>query len=437
MPDKVIFFTVTTLITIGVVFSYSLTPFLMVRFSAGEFNFVLKQFIFSVMSIFIIWAVSRLNPDKWLFRIGMSMFLGGLFLMVIMNFLPSSIVPTIGGASRWISIFGFSIAPVEFFKIGFIYFISWSMARKIEVDSQHRFRSELLMFLPYLIIFIISVFFITVLQKDLGQSVILGGTLILLSYLAGGSGKFIAKVIGFLTFVFLLFIVSFSHRTERIQSWWQLAKTWLPDWFSNMIGVQDGSEPYQVSQALGSIYNGGFFGTGLGNGIFKYGFLAEVHTDFILEGIAEELGIFAIMIIFMLFIILFQRILKVANRSENKIYLLFNIGIALIIGLALLINTYGSTGLIPMKGIPVPFLSYGGSSMLALAFGIGMVLMTSKHATQESDKPAKPETSSPDSNKRNIQYENYPQHQPPPHQNQQPNNMNQNHNNNFRQRREF
>jgi len=433
MPDKVIFFTVTTLITIGVVFSYSLTPFLMLRFNAGEFNFVLKQFIFSVMSIFIIWAVSRLNPDKWLFRIGMSMFLGGLFLMVIMNFLPSSIVPTIGGASRWISLFGFSIAPVEFFKIGFIYFISWSMARKIEVDNQNKFRSELLMFLPYLIIFIISVFFITVLQKDLGQSVILGGTLILLSYLAGGSGKFIAKVIGFLTFVFLLFIVSFSHRTERIQSWWQLAKTWLPDWFSNMIGAQNGSEPYQVSQALGSIYNGGFLGVGLGNGVFKYGFLAEVHTDFILEGIAEELGLFAIMIIFILFMVLFQRILKVANRSDNKIYLLFNIGIALIIGFALLINTYGSTGLIPMKGIPVPFLSYGGSSMLALAFGIGMVLMTSKQANQENPKPTKPETSPPDSYRQDNspQYENYTQ----PHQSSF--NQNQPNNGNFRQRREF
>jgi len=394
MPDKVIFFTVITLMTIGIVFSYSLTPFLMVRYSAGEFNFVLKQLIFTIMSIFIIWTLSRLQAKDWLHKIGMTMFLGGLFLMVIMNFLPTSIVPSIGGASRWISILGFSLAPVEFFKIGFVYFISWSMSRKVTVDENHKFKSELVIFFPYLVIFLISVFFITVLQKDLGQSVILGGTLIMLSYLAGGSGRFIAKIIGGFTFVFLIFIITFSHRTERIQSWWQLAKTWVPDWLSNIIGIKDGSEPYQISQALGSIYNGGFWGVGLGNGIFKYGFLAEAHTDFILEGIAEELGLFAIIIIFIIFTVLFQRILKVANRSENRSYLLFNIGIALIIGLALLINTYGSTGIIPMKGIPVPFISYGGSSMLALAFAIGMVLMTSKHSENQEPTHTQPETDS-------------------------------------------
>ena len=400
MPDKVIFFTVITLMTIGIVFSYSLTPFLMVRYSAGEFNFVLKQLIFTIMSIFIIWALSRLEAKNWLHKIGMTMFLGGLFLMIIMNFLPSSIVPEIGGASRWISILGFSLAPVEFFKIGFVYFISWSMSRKIEVDNQHRLKSEFVIFFPYLIIFLIAVFFITVLQKDLGQSVILGGTLIMLSYLAGGSGRFIAKIIGGFTFVFLIFIITFSHRTERIQSWWLLAKTWVPKPLSDIIGIKEGAEPYQISQALGSIYNGGFFGVGLGNGIFKYGFLAEAHTDFILEGIAEELGLFSIIVIFIIFTILFQRILKVANRSGNRSYLLFNIGIALIIGLALLINTYGSTGLIPMKGIPVPFISYGGSSMLALAFAIGMVLMTSKESDQTEDKPLqKPDT----------QNQNYPE----------------------------
>lgn len=385
MPDRVIFFSVISLLAIGIIFSYSLSPFLMVRYGAWEFNFVLKQLVFGLISILIIWGISRLEPEKWMHKIGMMMFVGGIFLMFIMNFLPESIVPEVGGASRWISIFGFSIAPVEFFKIGFVYFISWSMSRKIAPDHQHPFRRELKIFIPHIIVFIMAVFLITVLQKDLGQSVILAGTFIVITYLSGASGKFIVHLINSFAIIFVVFILTFSHRTERIQSWWMMAKTWLPDWITNIIGDADGDEPYQVARALDAINHGGFWGTGLGNGILKYGFLAEVHTDFVLPGIVEEMGIFMLITIFGIFAIIFQRILKIANRSENRIFFLFNIGVALLFTLALIINTYGSVGLIPMKGIPVPFLSYGGSSMIALSIGIGMVLMTSKNAQQDEN----------------------------------------------------
>jgi len=388
MADRLIFKIVVILLTIGVIFSYSLSSYLMVRFHTGEFSYVLKQMVFAIASIFTMWSISRLEPDKWMHRIGMTLFLGGLFLMVIMNFLPRSVVPEIGGASRWISIFGiFSIAPVEFFKIGFIYFISWSMSRKVEINHQYRFVSEFKIFFPYFVVYLISVLFITVIQKDLGQSVVLGTALIILTYLAGGSGSFIFKIIISLTIIFIGLIVTFGHRIERIASWWIVVRNWLPDWMVKVTGNTSGTEPYQVQQALGAISHGGFWGVGLGNGIFKYGFLSEVHTDFVLEGIAEELGLFAIIVIFALFTILIQRILKIANRSPRRVFFLFNIGIAVSIGVTLLINTYGATSLIPMKGIPVPFLSYGGSSMLALSFGIGMVLMTSKEANSPIQQP--------------------------------------------------
>jgi cell division protein FtsW len=358
----------------------------MVRYGAGEFNFVLKQLIFAVMTLFIIWSISRLDSEVWMHKIGIGLFLIGFALMIAMNFLPASFVPEIGGASRWITIFGFSIAPVEFFKVGFIYFIAWSMSRKVEIDREHKFRTEFKIFFPYFFAYGIAVLFITVIQKDLGQSVVLGVALILLTYLAGSSGRFVLKIIGILLVAFVGLIVTFGHRVERIASWWEMAKGWLPEYVNRLIGHTTGEEPYQVQQALGAIHNGGFWGTGLGNGIFKYGFLSEVHTDFVLEGIAEEMGLFSIIVIFFLFMMLFQRILKVANRSQNRVYFLFNIGIALLIGATLLINTYGATALIPMKGIPVPFISYGGSSMFALAFAIGMVLMTSKEANREDQE---------------------------------------------------
>jgi cell division protein FtsW len=389
MPDKIVFYVVVALMTAGVLFSYSLSIFVAIKLGGGEFSFMMKQLIFAVMSIVTIWFISRLDPDRWLHKIGMLLFVFGFIAMVMMNFLPKTYVPEIGGASRWIRIFGFSIAPVEFFKIGFVYFLAWSMSRKLDNTTKH-FQDEFKIFFPYIAVFIISIFFIAVMQKDLGQSVVLGTTFVVLSYLAGGSGKLVFRtILGFLI-IFVVVTVAFPHRIERIMSWWGTVQKSIASLFPNSVGsqliVEDASQPYQVTQSLSAINNGGFWGEGLGNGILKYGFLPEVHTDFVLEGVAEELGFFSIFVIFFLFALLLQRILKIANRSSDKVFFLFNVGIAMIIGTTLLINTYGSTGLIPMKGLPVPFLSYGGSSMLALSVGIGMVLMVSKSVYRSSQQ---------------------------------------------------
>ena len=135
-----------------------------------------------------------------------------------------------------------------------------------------------------------------------------------------------------------------------------------------------------IGHSLNAIYHGGFFGVGLGNGTFKLGFLSEVHTDFVLAGIAEELGFIGIFIITLIIIYAIYRILKISSRNQNGVYHLFSLGVGTIITMAFLINSYGITSITPIKGIAVPFLSYGGSSILALCVGVGMVLMVSKKA---------------------------------------------------------
>jgi cell division protein FtsW len=116
----------------------------------------------------------------------------------------------------------------------------------------------------------------------------------------------------------------------------------------------------------------------LGNGTFKLGFLSEVHTDFVLAGIAEEFGFIGVFIVTMLFIMILHRLFKVANRSPADTDYLFSLGIGLLITFAFMLNAYGISGLTPIKGISVPLLSYGGSAMLASSVAIGMVLMISK-----------------------------------------------------------
>ncbi len=383
MTDRALFLSVSLLITIGIVLSYSLSSYIVILFDYSPFHFAIRQSVFAFFSIIIMWAISRADADIWLHRIGLSLFIGGMLLMIIMPFLPASLVSEVGGAKRWIKIAGFSLAPVEFFKVGFVYFLAWSFTRKMNTHhSDIRLRDEFARFLPYAAIFILIMFLIAIMQNDLGQVVVLGLTLAFMLFFAGSSFKFFLSLISLAFAFFIFFIATAEHRIIRIKSWWASIQDFvlslLPDSLANALRISVSEEPYQIGHSLNAIHNGGFFGTGLANGTFKLGFLSEVHTDFVLAGLAEEFGFFGVLFVTLIVIVILQRIFKVANRSDNPVYYLFSVGIGLLFAFAFLMNAYGISGLTPIKGISVPFLSYGGSSMLAASIGMGMVLMISK-----------------------------------------------------------
>jgi cell division protein FtsW len=382
MPDRILFIIVVSLISIGIMMSYSLSTYTVIYFNYDDFHFAIRQAIFGVVSISTIWVLAQLDPDIWLHRIGLFLFFMGLILMIAMPFLPASLVTEVGGASRWIKLFGFSIAPVEFFKVGFVYFLAWSFARKIGKHQHISLKEEFVRFIPYALFFVVVMFLIAFIQKDLGQVVVLGLTLAFLLFFAGSSLKFFLALIGGSLGFFIFFIVTAEHRIARIKSWWALAQQnvlqLFPESIASHLRIANTDEPYQIGHSLNAIHNGGLFGTGLGSGTFKLGFLSEVHTDFVLAGIAEEFGFMGVLFVTVLFIWVLQRIFKIANRSQNSVYFLFSLGIGLLIVFAFLINAYGVSGLTPIKGISVPFLSYGGSAMMGASIGIGMVLMVSK-----------------------------------------------------------
>lgn len=382
MPDKKLFLLTAGLIAIGIMMSYTLSSYIVLLFNYNDFHFVLRQAIFGLGSIIIMWTLAQLDPDVWLHRLGLLLFFGGLFLMILMPFLPSSLVTEVGGAKRWIKLFGFSLAPVEFFKVGFVYFLAWSFSRKLGHHGGMGIRAEFIRFIPYSVIFILVMFLIAFMQNDLGQVVVLGLTLSLMLFFAGSSFKFFFTLIAGAFAFFLFFILTAEHRILRIKSWWALAQNFVlalfPESVASQLRVESFQEPYQISHSMNAIHNGGIFGTGIADGTFKLGFLSEVHTDFVLAGIAEEFGFVGVLLVTGIFIWILQRIFKVANRTDDDVYYLFSMGIGLIISFAFLINAYGISGLTPIKGISVPFLSYGGSAMLAAAVGVGMVLMISK-----------------------------------------------------------
>lgn len=388
MPDKKLFLLTTALITIGIICSYTLSAYTVILFEYNDFHFVLRELIVGIISILFMWALAQLDPDVWLHRLGLTLFFGGIVLMIIMPFLPASLVSEVGGAKRWIKLFGFSLAPVEYFKIGFVYFLAWSFSRKLGHHDNMGVMEEFKRFAPYAAIFVLVMFLIAFLQNDLGQVIVLALTLAFMLFFAGSSFRFFMTLIGGAVSFFLFFIITSEHRINRILSWWASAQStilaFFPESIAKHLRIDNAEEAYQIGHSLNAIHNGGIFGTGLGGGTFKLGFLSEVHTDFVLAGIAEEFGFIGVFVVTLIFIMLLHRLFKIANRSHNDTAYLFSLGVGLLITFAFMVNAYGISGLTPIKGISVPFLSYGGSAMMASAIGIGMVLMLSKKIVYKS-----------------------------------------------------
>ena len=388
MIDRPLLASVMALLTLSLVMSYSLSTYTVVHFNYMDFHFFIRQMMAVFIGFTTMMILTKLDPDKWFSRVGMLLFLIFFILMIVMQFLPSSLVTAVGGAKRWIRVGPMSIAPVEFFKVGFVFFLAWSFSRKLLDKTKMAFWEEVRAFTPYLFVFLIAVVIIAVFQKDLGQVVVLGATLMILFLFIGSSWKFFLTLLsgGLMAFVGLILFA--PHRMARIKSWWGTVQdnilSILPFEAAQSLRIEAGKEPYQISNSLNAIHNGGFFGQGLGNGQFKLGYLSEVHTDFILAGITEELGFVGLALVTLTILFIVFRIFKIASKVKNPMYYLFSIGVGLLIALAFIVNTYGISGITPIKGIAVPFLSYGGSHIWASCIAIGMVLMISKKVPRDA-----------------------------------------------------
>jgi cell division protein FtsW len=383
MIDKPLLAAVVLLMTLSMVMSYSLTTHMVLPAYYVDLHFFIRQATAVGLGLILIYVMSKLDPDRWFNRIGFFLFIVFLVLMVTMQFMPESLVKSVGGAKRWIHLGPASIAPVEFFKVGFVFFLAWSFSRKLKrYDESLTLPQEFALFLPYLVLFGFAVVLIAIFQKDLGQVVVLATTLAILFVLAGRSMKFFVSfmLMGFVGVLGLIMMA--PHRMRRIVDWWATVQdevlALFPFEAAEKLRVEAAKESYQIFHSLNAIHNGGFFGEGLGSGQFKLGFLPEVHTDFVLAGLTEELGFIGLATVVFLYLLIFFRINKIAANVEAERYYLFTVGVGLIISFAFLINAYGISGMVPIKGIAVPFLSYGGSQIVANSIAIGMVLMVSK-----------------------------------------------------------
>jgi len=381
--DRALYTSTIMLLLFSLVAVYSLSVFPTIYFGASDFHFLKKQLTFVIISIFILTIVGSMNPYKVFKPLGFTIFILSFIAIFVMLFLPDSLVRAVLGAKRWIKFGSISIAPTEFFKYGFLFFISWSFARKQdELKNSNSLLKEFAILIPYFALLMVVVAFIAIGQKDLGETVVITVTLLSIILLAGGSKKlFTTLIVTFISLVVILINIA-PHRLNRLKGWWVGVQdgilSILPSSWAQSLRVTDTTTSLPIVNAIHSIQSGGLAGRGLGEGQYKLGFLSEVHTDYIFAGIAEEIGLIGIVILLGLYGYIIYRMFYIASYLVKPMERYFVIGVAIIIFVSGVINLFGVTGLIPIKGIAVPLLSYGGSQIIATSLAIAMVLMLSR-----------------------------------------------------------
>lgn len=253
------------------------------------------------------------------------------------------------GARRWIGI----LQPAEFAKLALIFWLASFFAEGRSIDT--RFKSQVL---PPLIVTLVIVI-LTVLQPAVGTSCILFAVSLTMFFLGGVKLKYIIIIGGITLLGFMILVFVFPHSRKRIKDFWQ-------------------GDRYQQTQSVIAIGSGGLTGKGLGEGKEKFKFLPKMPTDFIFSAIGEEFGFIGSLIIFLLFLIILVRGLKIATAAEDYFGYLLASGITVMIFIYTLIHIGVALGIIPPTGQPLPFVSFGGSALVTNLFALGLVLNISK-----------------------------------------------------------
>lgn len=345
--DKVNFLIVLGIISFGLMMIASSSPAVAERLNVDKFFFLKKQIIFASIAVFLIVAISFLNQERIkLFAIA------GLAGAVILLMLVLIVGTEVKGSRRWISLFGFTLQPSEFAKTFFVICNAYILQKFSEEKLLKKYGISAALFT--------SMICLLILQPDFGMSLTFGvlwltqifiyGLPIFLVYVAG----FSVVAGGLSAYIFL------PHVEDRINRFLNTDQT-----------------NYQVERSLDAFVNGSFFGVGTGNGMVK-NFVPDAHTDFIFSVIGEEYGILSCIAIIIIFAYLITRIVKRLLDEENMFIYLALCGLMMQFTMQVIVNIGVSLRLMPTKGMTLPFISYGGSSMLSMAICFGLILALTK-----------------------------------------------------------
>lgn len=361
-PDYSLLIIALLLSVIGLVVVYAISPGLAATKNVDNNYFVIKQSIAIALGL-VAFAAFSFIPVKVLSKLRK--------IMVALAFAGAAAVflfgEEINGATRWIQIGGLSFQVAEMIKLALIIWLSAFLVDRMQKGEIEEGRQTLK---PLLIVVAIIGIVVAKIESDLGSAAVMVAIMGVLALTAGLPLKRLALFGGIVLIGTLLAISTSSYRRDRVSTY-----------LNPQSDCQDSG--YQSCQALIAVGSGGIFGLGLGNGVQAYGYLPEAANDSIFAILAEKFGFIGVSLVLGLYVLLFSRFKRIIERTRDSFSRLFVTGVLAWLSTQAIINIGAMIGLLPLKGITLPFISYGGTSILFVMGALGIVFHISRYTSYE------------------------------------------------------
>lgn len=352
LPDYIVIFVVLTLLAIGLIMILSASSIRSYNLYDDSYFLFRNQLLWTVIGIGFMFIFMKVDYHFWN-RHARLILLGCLGLLVLV--LIPGVGRVAGGSQRWLVIGPVGLQPSEISKVGFVIYVANFLARKQEKIGSF-FRGVI----PPLIVFSL-VFLLILLEPDLGTGVTIAGTFFVILFAAGTKIRHLLFLSSASIPLFLYFVMGESYRRQRLMAF-------LDPWSDPL------DTGYHIIQSLIALGTGGLFGVGLGGSRQKFLYLPEPGTDFIFAVLGEEFGLLGALVVLALYFVLSWRGFKIALSAPDMFGSLLAVGMTSMIVLQAVINIGVVTSSMPITGITLPFISYGGTSLVIMLSGVGILL---------------------------------------------------------------
>jgi cell division protein FtsW len=378
-PDYMIILYTGILMLIGLVIIYAIGPQRanVLNNSLGsnfsDTYFFIKQTT-SLLLALIAFAVMASLPYTFVVKHGMKVLVIGLVACVVLaiaGWANLSIAEEVNGASRWfnLGVLG-SLQPAEILKFGLLLYVAVFLGKKVTEGKANDFKETLV---PIGVVSAISLFFVVVVQEDLGTGISLTAIILTMLFMAGLKRNLLLTIFGVMLVVGALFIFSAPHRRDRVMTFLQGDSSTTED-----------AGAYHIQHAKIAIGTGFLFGVGIGNSIQATGYLPEAINDSVFAILGETFGFVGLMALLALFVALMLRLLKVMDHLVDIRLKLLAAGVFGWFGAHVILNIAAMIGIFPLTGITLPLLSFGGTSMIFITAALGLVFQLSRYTIHSS-----------------------------------------------------
>ncbi len=384
--DVVILGLAVLLLALGLIMVYSASAIWADQRWHSPLLFIKRQCVWALIGLTAMAALSRMDYNR------LKEWVWPALVVTVLALIGALFTPPPPGtrANRWLLLGSWSLQPSEFAKLTAVLFLAYYLDRKRSKVSDPVRGLLIPVGITGILLFLIGI------EPDIGTPILMFAVTLELLFMAGARMRHVAAAAALALPIVAYELIRKPYRLARIAAFLLPAGTWI-EVFASRLGVDPSrlklasvqEASYQVEQSVLAIGSGGWFGRGFGASQLKLMYLPTPHTDFIFPVLCEELGFFGGLAIILLFALLLIRGFRVARHAPNLFGTLLAGGITLTICLQAFFNISMSVGLLPTKGIPLPLVSFGGSSLLATLAGIGIVLNISRHAQQAQRAGAK------------------------------------------------